>query len=113
MADGSPLRCVVAGKAELSGVDVAVLNEQQRAMLQKAYAVYNQVLDVLGENADAVAETYNSLSALYEGIVKKTQAIIDKINEGKKISKADQKALEAMQKKSKEMMGNQISFFTN
>ena len=51
--------CIVAGKAETSGIDVAVLNDKQRQVLKKAYAVYQQVLNVAAENAGAIAETYN------------------------------------------------------
>ena len=75
-------RCIVAGKAETSGIDVAVLNEKQRQVLKKAYAVYQQVLNVAAENAGVIAETYNDISDLYEGMAKKTQAMLDKLNNG-------------------------------
>jgi predicted chitinase len=104
--------CIVAGKAETSGIDVAVLNDKQRQVLKKAYAVYQQVLNVAAENAGAIAETYNSIADLYNGIAQKTQAILDKVNEGKKISKAEQKALAEMKKKAKEGIDKQIAYFT-
>jgi hypothetical protein len=104
--------CVVAGRAELSGVSASVLTDKQRATLEKAYAAYNQVLDLAYENAGAIAETYNSLTELYEKIAQKTQAILDKVNDGKKISKAEQKALAEMKKKAKEGIDKQIAYFT-
>jgi GH24 family phage-related lysozyme (muramidase) len=90
--------CIVAGKAETSGIDVAVLNEKQRQVLKKAYAVYQQVLNVAAENAGVIAETYNDISDLYEGMAKKTQAMLDKLNNGDKISQRDAKALSEMKK---------------
>jgi hypothetical protein len=104
--------CVVAGRAELSGVSASVLTDKQRATLEKAYAAYNQVLDLAYENAGTIAETYNSLTELYEKIAQKTQAILDKVNDGKKISKAEQKALAEMKKKAKEGIDKQIAYFT-
>mgnify|MGYP002137309652 CR=1 FL=1 len=53
--------CIVAGKAETSGIDVAVLNDKQRQVLKKAYALYEQVLNVATENAGAIAETITNL----------------------------------------------------
>ena len=93
MADGSPLRCVVAGKAELSGVDVAVLNDQQRATRQKAYAVYNEVLNALAENADAVAQTYNSIADLLKAVREKAAAVVDKLHRGEKTTSKELKEL--------------------
>ena len=104
--------CIVACKAETSGIDVTVLNDKQRQVLKKAYAVYQQVLNVAAENAGAIAETYNSIADLYNGIAQKTQGILDKVNDGKKISKAEQKALAEMKKKAKEGIDKQISYFT-
>jgi hypothetical protein len=104
--------CIVAGKAELSGVSASVLTDKQRATLEKAYAAYNLILDVAYENAGAIAETYNSLTELYEKTAQKTQLILDKVNEGKKISKAEQKALAEMKKKAKEGIDKQIAYFT-
>ncbi|MFN3785139.1 MAG: hypothetical protein ACK4R6_14570, partial [Spirosomataceae bacterium] len=104
--------CVVAGKAELSGIDVAILNEKQRVNLEKAYTAYNQILDVAYQNAGAIAETYNSLTDLYEKTAQQTQLILDKVNDGKKISKAEQKALAEMKKKAKEGIDKQIAYFT-
>jgi hypothetical protein len=104
--------CVVAGRAELSGVSASVLTDKQRATLEKVYTAYNQVLDLAYENAGAIAETYNSLTELYEKIAQKTQAILDKVNDGKKISKAEQKALAEMKKKAKEGIDKQIAYFT-
>ena len=104
--------CIVAGKAETSGIDVAVLNEKQRQVLKKAYAVYQQVLNVAYENAGAIAETYNSIADLYNEIAQKTQLILDKVNDGKKISKAEQKTLAEMKKKAKEGLDKQIAYFT-
>ena len=104
--------CIVAGKAELSGVSASVLTDKQRATLEKAYTAYNLILDVAYENAGAIAETYNSLTDLYEKTAQKTQLILDKVNDGKKISKAEQKALAEMKKKAKEGIDKQISYFT-
>ncbi len=104
--------CVVAGRAELSGVSASLLTDKQRAALEKAYAAYNQILDAAYENAGAIAETYNSLTDLYEKIAQKTQTILDKVNEGKKISKSEQKALAAMKQKAKEGIDKQIAYFT-
>ncbi|MFN3785125.1 MAG: lysozyme [Spirosomataceae bacterium] len=53
--------CVVAGKAELSGVSASILTDKQRVNLEKAYTAYNQILDVAYENAGAIAETINGL----------------------------------------------------
>ncbi len=71
--------CVVAGRAELSGVSASLLTDKQRVALEKAYVAYNQTLDVAYENAGAIAETYNSLTDLYEGMAKKTQVMLDKL----------------------------------
>lgn len=104
--------CVVAGRAELSGVNASLLTDKQRVALEKAYAAYNQILDVAYENAGAIAETYNSLTDLYEKIAEKTQAILVKVNEGKKVSKSELKALAAMKQKAKEGIDKQIAYFT-
>jgi len=53
--------CVVAGKAELNGISASVLTEQQRVNLEKAYTVFNQVIDAGIANAGAIAETINNL----------------------------------------------------
>jgi archaellum component FlaC len=59
-------------------VDLALLNQKQRAALAQAYAIYNKALDKIEENAEGVAETYNSVADLFNGIAKKTQNLIDK-----------------------------------
>ncbi|MFN3785141.1 MAG: hypothetical protein ACK4R6_14580, partial [Spirosomataceae bacterium] len=51
--------CIVAGKAELSGVSASILTDKQRVNLEKAYTAYNQILDVAYENAGAIAEKIN------------------------------------------------------
>ncbi|WP_435355898.1 N-acetylmuramidase domain-containing protein [Emticicia sp. SJ17W-69] len=90
--------CVVAGRAELSGISASVLTEQQRVNLEKAYTTFNQIIDAGIVNAGAIAETYNDIAELYNGMAKKTQAMLDKLNNGEKISQRDAKALEEMKK---------------
>jgi hypothetical protein len=89
-------RCIVAGKAELSGVSASVLTDKQRATLEKAYAAYNQVLDLAYENAGAIAETYNTFTEKLAGIQKKATDLASKLNGGGKASKAEVEALKQL-----------------
>jgi hypothetical protein len=56
--------CIIEGKAELSGVDIALLNEQQRAKLAIAYAIFVQATDVVYNNAEVISETIDNLTDL-------------------------------------------------
>jgi hypothetical protein len=66
--------CIVAGRAELSGVEAAILNAQQREELAKIYAEFNKAIDTAIENAEVIAKTYNTFSEKLGGI--KEQAAI-------------------------------------
>ncbi|TAF62971.1 MAG: hypothetical protein EAZ55_14865 [Cytophagales bacterium] len=103
--------CIVAGSAELSGVSASILNEQQRANLQKAYAAYNQVLDVAAENAGAIAETYNTIADLLKALRQKAKAVVDKINSGQKPSSQELKALQQMAKTATEAKKKELALW--
>ena len=62
--------------------------------------------------APEISETINSLSDLYKKIAEKTQAILDKVNSGMKISSAEQKKLEVMKKNAKDIVEKQVMYFT-
>ena len=62
--------CVVAGQAKLSHVDVALLSEEQRKRLAETYAEFNRVLTAVDNNAEAVAETINSLGEFIQKLKK-------------------------------------------
>jgi hypothetical protein len=53
--------CIIEGKAELSGVDIALLNEQQRAKLAIAYDIFVQATDAIYDHSEVISETYNSI----------------------------------------------------
>ncbi|MDP1815330.1 MAG: N-acetylmuramidase domain-containing protein, partial [Leadbetterella sp.] len=56
--------CIVEGKAELSGVDIALLNEQQRAKLAIAYDIFVQITDAVYNHAEVISETIDNLTDL-------------------------------------------------
>ncbi len=66
--------CVVSGRAELSGVSASLLTDKQRATLEKAYAAYNQILDVAYENADGLAKGINDVKDYFEALKAKKEA---------------------------------------
>ncbi|MFN3785127.1 MAG: AHH domain-containing protein [Spirosomataceae bacterium] len=66
--------CVVAGKAELSGIDVAILNEKQRQNLAMAYEIYKKTLDIAEELAPEIAKGINSVKDYFESIKAKKEA---------------------------------------
>jgi hypothetical protein len=66
--------CVVAGKAELSGIDVAILNDKQRQNLAKAYEIYKKTLDIAEELAPEIAKGINSVKDYFESIKAKKEA---------------------------------------
>jgi GH24 family phage-related lysozyme (muramidase) len=103
--------CIIEGKAELSGVDIALLNEQQRAKLAIAYAIFVQATDAIYDHAEVISETYNSIADLYKGIAKKTQNLIDKLNNGQKITKRETKELEELKKQAADKMNKSADYF--
>jgi hypothetical protein len=56
------------GQAVTKSVDLALLNQKQRAALTQAYAIYNAALDKIEANAGEVAETINGFSELLNGV---------------------------------------------
>jgi hypothetical protein len=64
--------------------------------LKKAYAVYQQVLNVAAENAGAIAETYNSIAELLKSVREKAKAVISKLNSNEKPSKTELITLEKL-----------------
>ncbi|CAN1537589.1 chitinase_GH19 domain containing protein [Spirosomataceae bacterium] len=103
--------CIYAGQAITNSVDLALLNQKQHAALAQAYAAYNKALDKIEENAEGVAETYNSVADLFNGIAKKTQNLIDKLNSGQKITQKEKKDLEILKKQASTKMNKSTDFF--
>jgi tetratricopeptide (TPR) repeat protein len=66
--------CIVAGKAETSGIDVAILNEKQRQNLAKAYEIYKKTLDIAEELAPEIAKGINSVKDYFEALKAKKEA---------------------------------------
>jgi hypothetical protein len=66
--------CIVAGKAETSGIDVAILNEKQRQNLVKAYEIYKKTLDIAEELAPEIAKGINSVKDNFEALKAKKEA---------------------------------------
>lgn len=66
--------CIVAGKAETSGIDVAVLNDKQRQNLAKAYEIYKKTLDIASELAPEIAKGINSVKDYFEALKAKKEA---------------------------------------
>ncbi len=66
--------CIVAGKAETSGIDVAVLNDKQRQNLAKAYEIYKKTLDIAEELAPEIAKGINSVKDNFEALKAKKEA---------------------------------------
>lgn len=93
--------CIYAGEAITNNVDLALLNQKQRAALEKAYVAYNAVLDKIEENAEGVAETFNSLSELLSGVKDNAKNILKKLNSGLNLSSSEKNKLEALNKNAK------------
>jgi tetratricopeptide (TPR) repeat protein len=66
--------CIVAGKAETSGIDVAILNEKQRQNLAKAYEIYKKTLDIAEELAPEIAKGINDVKDYFEALKAKKEA---------------------------------------
>jgi transcriptional regulator len=66
--------CIVAGKAETSGIDVAILNKKQRQNLAKAYEIYKKTLDIAEELAPKIAKGINSVKDNFEALKAKKEA---------------------------------------
>jgi hypothetical protein len=103
--------CIYAGQAITNSVDLALLNQKQHAALAQAYAAYNKALDKIEENAEGVAETYNSVADLFNGIAKKTQNLIDKLNSGQKITQKEKKELDQLKKQASIKMNKSTDYF--
>jgi hypothetical protein len=58
-----------------------------------------------------ISETYNSIADLYKGIAKKTQNLIDKLNNGQKITKRETKELEELIKQAADKMNKSADYF--
>ena len=117
--DGSTLRCIVAGKAALSGVSVDILTAKQKEMLKKAYAVFNEVIDLAIENADLIAKTYNSFVDLAADLKDKAAKLSQKLRSGgqpspsevatlKKLTELTNAQMKASLTAIKKQMGEQI-----
>jgi hypothetical protein len=103
--------CIIEGKAELSGVDIALLNEQQRAKLAIAFDIFVQATDAVYNNAEVIVETYNNIADLYKGIAKKTENLINKLNSGQKITRRETKELEELKKHDADKMNKSADNF--
>jgi hypothetical protein len=66
--------CIVAGKAETSGIDVAILNEKQRQNLAKAYEIYKKTLDIAEELAPEIAKGINDVKDYFAELKAKKEA---------------------------------------
>ena len=58
-----------------------------------------------------ISETYNSIADLYKGIAKKTQNLIDKLNNGQKITKRETKELEELKKQAADKMNKSADYY--
>ena len=101
--------CVVAGQAELSNVDVALLNEEQRKKLAETYEAFNKVLDVVDANAEGVAETFNSVWALMDGIKDRAAKIATKLSGGQNPSAKEIKDLAKLTENSAAMLQKSLN----
>ena len=101
--------CVVAGQAELSNVDVALLNEEQRKKLAGTYEAFNKVLDVVDANAEGVAETFNSVWALMDGIKDRAAKIAAKLSGGQNASAKEIKDLAKLTENSAAMLQKSLN----
>jgi hypothetical protein len=73
--------CIVAGRAELSGVDASILTARQREQLAKAYAAFNKATDYGIANAGQIAGDINKTMAAIK-------SLSDKLNEKKRNTQA-------------------------
>ena len=101
--------CVVAGQAELSNVDVALLSEEQRKKLAETYEAFNKVLDVVDANAEGVAETFNSVWALMDGIKDRAAKIAAKLSGGQNPSAKEIKDLAKLTENSAAMLQKSLN----
>ena len=101
--------CVVAGQAELSNVDVALLNEEQRKKLAETYEAFNKVLDVVDANAEGVAETFNSVWALMDGIKDRAAKLAAKLSSGQNPSAKEIKDLAKLTENSAAMLQKSLN----
>jgi archaellum component FlaC len=101
--------CVVAGQAELSNVDVALLNEEQRKKLAETYEAFNKVLDVVDANAEGIAETFNSVWALMDGIKDRAAKIAAKLSGGQNPTAKEIKDLAKLTENSAAMLQKSLN----
>ena len=101
--------CVVAGQAELSNVDVALLNEEQRKKLAETYEAFNKVLDVVDANAEGVAETFNSVWALMDGIKDRAAKLAAKLSGGQNPTAKEIKDLAKLTENSAAMLQKSLN----
>ena len=80
-------RCIVEGKANQSGVSLSVLNDRQLEEMQKVYDVFKTAINTAKENADVIAETYNSFSELLENIKQDVSNYVGGVQDAKKMKK--------------------------
>jgi hypothetical protein len=86
----------VEGKANLSGVSLSVLNDKQREEMQKVYDVFKTAINTAKENADVIAETYNSFEEVLAGVQKKANELRIKLNKSGKATKKEVEQLQAL-----------------
>jgi hypothetical protein len=90
--------CIVAGRADLNGVGVSLLTDQQKAELTNAYNILTTITQKAIENAGVVAETYNSVAELLSTVRQKANTLIDKINANIQPSNSELKKLKQLAK---------------
>ncbi len=101
--------CVVEGQAELSNVDVSILNEEQRKKLAETYQAFNKVLDVVDANAEGVAETFNSVWDLMNSIKDRAAKIAAKLSAGQNPSAKEIKDLAKLTENSAAMLQKSLN----
>ena len=101
--------CVVAGQAELSNVDVALLNEEQRKKLAETYEAFTKTLDFVDANAEGVAETFNSVWALMDGIKDRAAKLAAKLRGGQNPTAKEIKDLAKLTENSAAMLQKSLN----
>jgi hypothetical protein len=77
--------CVVAGQAELSHIDVALLSEEQRKKLAEIYAAYNLALTVADSLAPEISETINNIGEFIQKLKNDVSNYVGGIQDAKKM----------------------------
>ncbi|MDI9867603.1 fibronectin type III domain-containing protein, partial [Flectobacillus sp. DC10W] len=77
--------CVVAGQAELSHIDVALLSEEQRKKLAEIYAAYNLALTVADSLAPEISETINNIGEFIQKLKNDVSNYVGGIQDAQKM----------------------------